>query len=84
MDKIRSLKITTISENLFKTSGRGQLGLSFLIEFKDSKDISRKILFDTSTNKDAFFYNLKILEIDFSDLDGIVICHGHGDHTARA
>jgi 7,8-dihydropterin-6-yl-methyl-4-(beta-D-ribofuranosyl)aminobenzene 5'-phosphate synthase len=42
----------------------------------------RKIVFDTSANKRGFLHNARILKIDFSDVEAIVLSHGHGDHTA--
>jgi len=50
-------------------------GLSILIE-KDSK----KILFDTGAT-DAFLVNAKRMNINLSDLDFVVLSHGHDDHS---
>lgn len=82
MDPIKSLKITTIAENFVQTSGLGQWGLSFLLELEDAKGLMRKIVFDTSANKRGFLHNARLLKINFSDVDAIVLSHGHGDHTA--
>jgi 7,8-dihydropterin-6-yl-methyl-4-(beta-D-ribofuranosyl)aminobenzene 5'-phosphate synthase len=82
MNQIESLKITTIAENIVQTSGLGQWGLSFLLELKDAEGTFRKIVFDTSANKRGFLHNARLLKIDFSDVDAIVLSHGHGDHTA--
>jgi 7,8-dihydropterin-6-yl-methyl-4-(beta-D-ribofuranosyl)aminobenzene 5'-phosphate synthase len=82
MEQVQALKITTIAENLVQTRGLGQWGLSFLLELIDSKGEKRKVLFDTSTNKEAFLHNVKLLKIDLRDIECIVISHGHGDHTA--
>ena len=83
MDTIQSLKITTIAENLVQISGSlGQWGLSFLLELEDARGSFRKILFDTSANKRGFLHNARLLKIDFSDVEAVVLSHGHGDHTA--
>jgi 7,8-dihydropterin-6-yl-methyl-4-(beta-D-ribofuranosyl)aminobenzene 5'-phosphate synthase len=82
MDKIGSLKITTLAENLVQAGGLGQWGLSFLLELTDSRGEARKVVFDTGAVKEAFLHNVKLLEADLSDVDCIVISHGHGDHTA--
>jgi 7,8-dihydropterin-6-yl-methyl-4-(beta-D-ribofuranosyl)aminobenzene 5'-phosphate synthase len=81
MRKIQSLRITTIADNIVQSGGLGQWGLSFLLELVDAENEKRKVLFDTSNNKEAFFHNVKLLKIDFKDLDCIVISHGHADHT---
>ncbi|MGD8545652.1 MAG: MBL fold metallo-hydrolase [Candidatus Bathyarchaeota archaeon] len=80
--KIRDLKITTLAENLTMTSCLAQWGLSFLMELSDSRGNSRKVIFDTGLHKESLLYNIRKLELDLSDLDCIVISHGHGDHTA--
>ena len=80
--QIQALKITTLAENLVQAGGLGQWGLSFLLELVDAKGEKRKVLFDTSNNKDAFLHNVKLLEVDLGDVDSVVISHGHGDHTA--
>jgi 7,8-dihydropterin-6-yl-methyl-4-(beta-D-ribofuranosyl)aminobenzene 5'-phosphate synthase len=82
MDRIRSLKITTLAENLVQRGGLGQWGLSFLLELMDVRGDERKVIFDTSAQKEAFLHNVKLLELDLSDVDCVVISHGHGDHTA--
>ncbi|MCD6155313.1 MAG: MBL fold metallo-hydrolase [Candidatus Verstraetearchaeota archaeon] len=80
-NEIIKTRITMIVEN---TAGRrwiyGAHGLAILVEvFKN--DGKMKILFDTGPTGDLLNHNLKILGIDFSDLDAIVLSHGHYDHT---
>ena len=82
MNRIRSLKITTLAENLVQAGGFGQWGLSFLLELEDGGGVDRKVVFDTSADRETFLRNVKLLEIDFGDVDCVVISHGHGDHTA--
>jgi len=77
MDKLGSLKITTLAENLVQAGGLGQWGLSFLLELVDGKGDQRKVLFDTGGHKEGFLNNVKLLEVDFSDLDAIFISHDH-------
>jgi len=60
----------------------GQWGLSFLLEFVDAKGDHRKVIFDTGIHKESLLYNIKQLDVDLSDVDCVVISHGHGDHTA--
>ena len=70
-----NMKITTLIDNL--TYGKnfvGEHGLSILIE-NDKK----KILFDTGQSGN-FIKNANLLGIDISDIDSVVISHGHYDH----
>jgi len=70
------IRITTLSEN---TAGLGNFiaewGLSILVE---TDDLS--ILFDAGQGISAS-YNADILGIDLSQIDRIVLSHGHYDHT---
>jgi 7,8-dihydropterin-6-yl-methyl-4-(beta-D-ribofuranosyl)aminobenzene 5'-phosphate synthase len=81
MSSIRTLKITTLAENV-ASACLGQWGLSFLLELVDAKDDRRKVIFDSGMNKQALLYNVKKLKVDLSDVDCIVLSHGHLDHTA--
>ena len=74
--------ITTLAENLVMTKCLGQWGLSFLLEFIDAEGDRRKVVFDTGIHKKSLFYNIKQLKADLSDVDCLVISHGHADHTA--
>ena len=71
------LRITTLVEN---TAGEhhaliNEHGISFYIE-KDGY----KLLFDTGQS-DAFLRNATQMRIDLSDLEYVVISHGHYDHS---
>ena len=70
------LQITTLSEN---TAGLGSFlgewGLSILVETD-----GLNILFDTGQSISAS-HNADILSIDLSNIDKIVLSHGHFDHT---
>lgn len=59
----------------------GQCGFSYLLELTDSRGTPRKVLFDTANDKEPFLYNIEKMELDLSDLDAIVLSHGHSDHT---
>lgn len=82
MGLIRNLRITTLAENLVMTKCLGQWGLSFLLELTDAEGDCRKIVFDTGVHKKSLFFNIKQLKVDLSDVDCLVISHGHADHTA--
>lgn len=81
MSSIKSLKITTLAENM-ASACLGQWGLSLLLELVDAKGDRRKVIFDSGMNKQALLYNVKKLKVDLSDVDCIVLSHGHLDHTA--
>ena len=82
MSLIRDLRITTLAENLVMTKCLGQWGLSFYLELVDARGDRRKIVFDTGMHKESLLYNMKQLKVNLSDVDCVVISHGHGDHTA--
>ena len=71
-----NLCITTLVED---TASDGSLlaehGLSFWIEYGD-----KQILFDTGQS-DILIRNAKTLGINLSQVDAIVLSHGHYDHT---
>jgi len=52
------------------------------LELVDGKDNDRKIVFDTGLNKRALLHNMKSLKMDLSDVDCVVLSHGHLDHTS--
>ncbi len=72
-----ALKITTLIEN---TKGehlalQSEHGISFFIE-KDG----HKLLFDTGQSG-TFLENAEQLQVDLSDLEYVIISHGHYDHS---
>jgi len=70
------MKVTTLVENLTYKSGLlAEHGLSFYIETE-----SKKILFDTGQS-DVFVRNAQALGIDLTEVDAVVISHGHYDHA---
>jgi 7,8-dihydropterin-6-yl-methyl-4-(beta-D-ribofuranosyl)aminobenzene 5'-phosphate synthase len=81
MSVIKALKVTTLAENVASTC-LGQWGLSFLLELVDAKGDDRKVIFDSGMNKQALLYNVRKMKVDLSDLDCVVLSHGHLDHTA--
>ncbi|MFA6675975.1 MAG: MBL fold metallo-hydrolase [Bacteroidales bacterium] len=65
------------SEELYNPSPKlmSEHGLSIYIEFE-----GQKWLIDTGLS-DNFLNNAKILGIDISDVDHLILSHGHNDHT---
>jgi 7,8-dihydropterin-6-yl-methyl-4-(beta-D-ribofuranosyl)aminobenzene 5'-phosphate synthase len=73
-----NFKITTLCENNVAQSGKrlmGEHGLSFYIEADN-----RRILFDTGQDL-GISNNAKVLGIDLSRIDTVVLSHGHYDHS---
>ena len=72
------MRITTLSENTAGKRPKGliaEYGLSILVETGDNK-----ILFDTG-QKISTVNNAAVLGVDLSDVEKIVLSHGHFDHT---
>ncbi|AEA34471.1 MBL fold metallo-hydrolase [Hippea maritima] len=70
------LKITTLVENTaVRAKFRAEHGLSMLIE-KDGETV----LFDTGQT-DALIHNAKLLGVDLSKIDKVILSHGHYDHV---
>ena len=51
-------------------------GYAALVEYN-----GKRILFDTGNNTEGFAHNARVLGIDLTLLDAVVISHRHGDHT---
>jgi 7,8-dihydropterin-6-yl-methyl-4-(beta-D-ribofuranosyl)aminobenzene 5'-phosphate synthase len=71
-----ALQIVVLAENTAEGRGiRGGHGLAFLVE-RDGK----RLLFDTGQGL-VLADNAKVLNRDLTNLDAIVLSHGHYDHT---
>jgi 7,8-dihydropterin-6-yl-methyl-4-(beta-D-ribofuranosyl)aminobenzene 5'-phosphate synthase len=69
------IKITTLSENTADLGYLGEWGLSLFIEAD-----GLKVLFDTGAGI-AAIHNARLMGINLSKIDRIVLSHGHRDHT---
>ena len=82
LEAVKSLRVTTLAENFVQMGGlQGQWGLSLLLEIVDAEGRIRKVVFDTGNDKAPLMHNIKRLKVDLSDVDCVVLSHGHGDHT---
>jgi 7,8-dihydropterin-6-yl-methyl-4-(beta-D-ribofuranosyl)aminobenzene 5'-phosphate synthase len=73
---IERLSITVLADNYVAAPNLlGEHGLSFLIEVD-----GRRILFDTGQGR-VLFGNAQALGTDVSKIEGVVLSHGHFDHT---
>ena len=69
------IKITTLSENTANYGLLAEWGLSILVEVD-----GLRILLDTGLSFSAR-HNAQFLGVDLSNIDRIVLSHGHADHT---
>jgi len=58
---------------------RGGHGLAFLIQ-TSIRNKNFEILYDTGPSGEILLHNLKVLGLDVSSVDAIVMSHGHWDH----
>ena len=68
------MRITSLVENISNTDLRAKHGLALYIETKQ-----HKILFDLGPDH-TLFDNAKRRNIDLSEIDTVIISHGHMDH----
>jgi 7,8-dihydropterin-6-yl-methyl-4-(beta-D-ribofuranosyl)aminobenzene 5'-phosphate synthase len=74
---INKLKLITLCENTAaSTSFLGEWGLSVLVVVEDRY----KLLFDTGLGQ-TLLYNADAFGIDLCGIEGVVLSHGHNDHT---
>ena len=55
-------------------------GLSLLVTVYEGEE-KHTVLFDTGYSKIGVLHNLERLNVDLSEVEGIVLSHGHMDHT---
>ena len=79
MDQVKRLKIVVLSDNFTSTIIPpliGEWGFSAYIEADGTK-----ILYDVGNSGLPVLHNAKLLGIDLSSIDYVVLSHGHSDHT---
>ena len=83
MEAVRSVRVTILADNVVYSSRLlGQFGFSAHLEIRDPGGKKHSMVFDAGQNKNALLYNIKSLKLDLSQLECIVISHGHYDHTS--
>ncbi|WP_435234730.1 MBL fold metallo-hydrolase [Psychromonas sp. PT13] len=70
--------ITVIVDNKSQIGLKNEHGLAIYIEYN-----GQRILFDNGQNKEALFYNAEQLNIPLTNLDFIILSHGHYDHSGN-
>ena len=75
---MNKLRITCLVNDCVMLYGKfwGEHGLAFLVE-RDADTL----LFDTGKSPEIIAHNLEILKKDLSNVQNIVLSHGHTDHT---
>jgi 7,8-dihydropterin-6-yl-methyl-4-(beta-D-ribofuranosyl)aminobenzene 5'-phosphate synthase len=73
--KVTRLEIKILS-TMLADEGFGEWGFAALVEVD-----GRRILFDTGANDDTVIRNLKVLGLDLSDVETVILSHNHADHT---
>ena len=69
------IQITTLSDNTANYGFLGEWGLSVLVEADGVR-----VLMDTGLSSTAA-HNARVMEMDLTTVDRIVLSHGHADHT---
>ena len=70
--------ITLLVDNKAETGLKYEHGLSIFIEHQ-----GKRILFDNGQDDEALFYNAEKLGVPLTDLDIIILSHGHYDHSGN-
>lgn len=79
---VTNLRIDILVENsTFKKNFYAEHGLSILINAETEDDKKYLLLFDTGASGKPLINNLNIISKDITNLDGIILSHGHYDHT---
>ncbi len=73
---VSAAKVTLLSTMLADGDELGEWGFSALVEVD-----GKSFLFDTGTNPDLVLNNAKILKIDLSPVEDVILSHNHDDHT---
>lgn len=73
--KVAVLEIKILS-TMLADEGFGEWGFAALVEVD-----GRRILFDTGANDDTVQRNLKVMGLDLSDVEVVILSHNHPDHT---
>ena len=71
-DLLSNLKITVLAEDSvqYESPLLGQHGISFLLEAR-TQDVCKRILVDVGQNPSALLYNMRLLDIQPSAIDGV-------------
>ena len=76
------LKVTVIAEDsvLYESPYLGQHGVSFLLT-SERGGVTKRILVDVAQNPSALLENMRMMDIEPTSIDAVVLTHCHYDHT---
>ncbi len=75
-------KITILAENYAMHTPHAEDGISILISTGLANTTDKKyFLFDTGFSGECAIKNMQIMQIEVPKLSGIILSHGHNDHT---
>lgn len=82
MEICESLEIYVLADDYagYSSSFIAQHGISILLKVKYNNEV-KYVLFDTGTYAKPVLFNMKLLKINPSDINLIVLSHCHYDHT---
>ena len=72
------MRLTCLVDNAVRPHSRyqGEHGLAFLVEAE-----AGRVLFDTGASGDVLLHNLEVAGVEPTEIDALVLSHGHRDHT---
>ena len=79
---LNKLEVTVLAEDsvLYESPLWGQHVVSFLLEaYKDG--VKRNVLVDVAQSPEALLHNMKLLGVNPSTIDAVILTHCHYDHT---
>ena len=76
MATVTAAKITLLSTMLADGDEIGEWGFSALVEVD-----GKSFLFDTGAHPDVVLTNARVLKIDLSTVEDVILSHNHDDHT---
>lgn len=59
---------------------RAEHGFGALITTRIGREV-HQLVFDTGSSPDGFSWNSEVLGVDLAEVEGVVLSHGHFDHT---
>ncbi|NJF24273.1 MBL fold metallo-hydrolase [Thermococcus sp. Bubb.Bath] len=82
VEKVDNARVYVLADDYagYNSPFWAQHGVSFLIDAR-SGETRRRILFDTASYAEPILFNMKLLRLDPSEIDAIVLSHSHFDHT---
>ena len=79
---VKGLDLTVVVENkVMRRDLLAEHGLSLFLQVKESSGDTYSYFFDAGQTDETLKNNLELLKVPLKDVKGIIISHGHYDHT---